>query len=181
MGLDMYLYADKYVSKYSDPEKAKAIKELFPEIPPSNNLDSVNIEIEVAYWRKANAIHKWFVNNVQEGEDDCESYFVSNQKLKELYDTCVAIKTDLEKEGNAYETEIENGYSFKDGVKIPNMIKGIAYRDTSLAEELLPPSSGFFFGSTNIDQWYKEEIDYTVKVLEKLIELKTDFKYQSSW
>ena len=26
---------------------------------------------EVAYWRKANAIHKWFVDNVQNGDDDC--------------------------------------------------------------------------------------------------------------
>lgn len=177
----MYLYARQYVSKYNNPEKAKAIKELFPEIPESENLDSVYVEFEVVYWRKANAIHKWFVDNVQNGEDNCENYFVSNEKLKELYDTCVAIKTDLEKEGNAYETEIKNGYSFKDGIKIPNMVKGIAYHDTSLAEELLPPQEGFFFGSTGINQWYKKDIDYTVEKLSKLIELDTDFQYSSSW
>ena len=26
---------------------------------------------EVGYWRKANAIHGWFVRNVQNGKDDC--------------------------------------------------------------------------------------------------------------
>lgn len=27
---------------------------------------------EIGYWRKANHIHKWFVDCVQDGEDDCE-------------------------------------------------------------------------------------------------------------
>ena len=26
---------------------------------------------QVGYWRKANQIHNWFVENVQDGEDDC--------------------------------------------------------------------------------------------------------------
>ena len=26
---------------------------------------------QIASWRKANAIHKWFVDNVQDGVDDC--------------------------------------------------------------------------------------------------------------
>jgi len=41
---------------------------------------------EVAYWRKANYIHKWFVDNVQNGVDDCGAYRVSKEKLQELYD-----------------------------------------------------------------------------------------------
>ena len=47
-----------------------------------------NTEHEVMYWRKANAIHKWFVDNVQGGEDDCREYPVSNDQLIELRDTC---------------------------------------------------------------------------------------------
>lgn len=39
---------------------------------------------EVAYWRKANAIHAWFVDNVQGGEDDCATYDVSADQLREL-------------------------------------------------------------------------------------------------
>jgi len=39
---------------------------------------------EVGYWRKANAIHKWFVDNVQNGVDECNSYFVTKERLVEL-------------------------------------------------------------------------------------------------
>ena len=35
------------------------------------------IDVEVGYWRKANAIHQWFVENVQGGEDNCKEYDVS--------------------------------------------------------------------------------------------------------
>ena len=37
----------------------------------------------VCEWRKANAIHKWFVDHVQDGEDDCGRYPVSVDKLKD--------------------------------------------------------------------------------------------------
>lgn len=42
----------------------------------------------VAYWRKANMVHKWFVDNVQGGEDDCGSYKVDINDLKELLELC---------------------------------------------------------------------------------------------
>ena len=29
-------------------------------------------ENQVAYWRKFNALHKWFVNHVQDGVDECQ-------------------------------------------------------------------------------------------------------------
>ena len=32
--------------------------------------------VEVAYWRKANAIHGWFVYNIQDGVDDQNEYYV---------------------------------------------------------------------------------------------------------
>jgi hypothetical protein len=51
--------------------------------------------------------------------------------------------------------------------------------------ELLPPESGFFFGSTEIDEWYWNDIEHTIKMLEGLLNdeaLKEyDFEYQSSW
>jgi hypothetical protein len=39
---------------------------------------------EVIYWRKANAIHNWFVKNIQEGNDDCGTYYVSKENLENL-------------------------------------------------------------------------------------------------
>lgn len=88
MGLDMYLKAKRYVSEYTD-------KELYEKI---NSFDfgqkdmMINqIECEALYWRKANAIHEWFVNNCQDGVDDCRDAYVSIQKLKTLRDLCAEV------------------------------------------------------------------------------------------
>lgn len=49
------------------------------------------ISEEVKYWRKSNAIHKWFVDNVQDGVDDCGRYEVSLSQLTELKDICIRL------------------------------------------------------------------------------------------
>lgn len=43
---------------------------------------------EVIYWRKANAIHQWFVDNVQNGNDDCGRYEVTIPQLRDLLEVC---------------------------------------------------------------------------------------------
>lgn len=88
MGLDMYLNADVYVSDYNEKDfpLVEAVKQTV-----TGGLEKFrpkNITFELAYWRKANAIHGWFVRNVQEGNDDCGDYHVSLDKLKELKETC---------------------------------------------------------------------------------------------
>lgn len=68
-------YTDEYVHRYSawDTEKSWGYETIFQN---------------VAYWRKANQIHRWFVENVQNGVDDCGMYEVSKRKLEELLETC---------------------------------------------------------------------------------------------
>jgi hypothetical protein len=39
-------------------------------------------------WRKANAIHGWFVRRCQGGEDNCKEYYVSREQLQELVELC---------------------------------------------------------------------------------------------
>jgi len=50
---------------------------------------------------------------------------------------------------------------------------------------LLPPQTGFFFGSTDIDEWYWADIKDTIKQLKHVLELseksKLSFYYTSSW
>ena len=49
----------------------------------------------VGYWRKANAIHNWFVNNVQDGVDDCAFHDeVTKENLEELRDICHEVLCD---------------------------------------------------------------------------------------
>lgn len=54
-----------------------------------------------------------------------------------------------------------------------------------VAEEIFPPSEGFFFGSTDYDEYYYEMMEHTKEVVEQALE-NTDFDkkfvfYQSSW
>lgn len=110
MGLDMYLEAERYLSELTDGDKASKIRELFPEIKPTGNIDYMNISFEAGYWRKANQIHNWFVKNVQNGTDDCGDYYVSREQLEELKAVC---ETGLEIKNKAGEIlPTKNGFFF---------------------------------------------------------------------
>lgn len=52
-----------------------------------------------------------------------------------------------------------------------------------LAEQILPVSEGFFFGSTEYDEYYFEDIKDTVKIIDRVLQMpeEWDFVYQSSW
>lgn len=41
--------------------------------------------------------------------------------------------------------------------------------DNSKAEELLPTTSGFFFGGTEYDEWYFDDLKYTKEKLEEVL------------
>ena len=103
MGLDMYLHANKDVPLEVATMMAKADngKEWWDaEFRDYNNEswmgntatakagDIVTAVARVGYWRKANAIHGWFVENVQGGDDDCEEYEVSTGQLQQLRAAC---------------------------------------------------------------------------------------------
>jgi hypothetical protein len=84
MGLDMYLTAERYLFAYgndNDSELAQKIALLFPEI---GTLPFKTVTCEAMYWRKANAIHNWFVQNCQDGVDECQTTEVSRAQLEDL-------------------------------------------------------------------------------------------------
>lgn len=130
MGLDMYLYG--VVSNFN---------------MHGYNIGHVKTLIEVGYWRKANQIHKWFVDNVQRGVDNCADYYLDKDTLRELKNLCEEV------------------------LKHPEN-----------AEELLPCESGFFFGSTEYDEWYFNDIQDTIEICNWCLEKDYDyFVYNSSW
>ena len=117
---------------------------------------------EIAYWRKENAIHKWFVENIQNGEDDCRFH-------REI------TKSDLENLKHICKT-ILNTCCVVDGEIMVNSV---------VASELLPTQSGFFFGGTEYDEWYMDGLKYTIDIVDKILK-ETDFNtyaiyYVSSW
>lgn len=155
MGLDMYLHKRIYVGNQHRERKVKVIipdndDALFPIKSINENKISSIIE-DAAYWRKANQIHKWFVDNVQKGVDDCGEYYVTKENLKTLISLCRKDIKTIEKGG--YSTDNIN----------------------------LKPQSGFFFGSTDIDKYFVEDLKDTIDQLEPLLKEEGDFYYTSSW
>ena len=90
MGLDMYLTMKYYIGAEYEWNKITGTVDIYADGQkiPIELKDVKSISVEVAYWRKVNQIHKWFVDNVQAGEDDCREYYVSDEQLKELIAIC---------------------------------------------------------------------------------------------
>ena len=129
-------------------------EEIFKFYAPLRHIGKYNymrIADEVAYWRKANAIHAWFVENVQDGEDDCCPH-------REL------TQSDL--------------------IALRGLCKMVLDEPDS-APDLLPTQSGFFFGNTQYDRWYFDDIRLTIEQIDDILK-NTDFNtealyYVSSW
>ena len=63
--------------------------DMFLERMPRNVKPNYEFNEEIGCWRKANQIHKWFVDKVQDGIDDCEYHReVTEEDLEELINTC---------------------------------------------------------------------------------------------
>ena len=139
------------------------------------------LTMDAMYWRKANAIHDWFVRNVQDWVDECEEHYVSNEQLKRLMNIC---KTILDK-AILKEGILNNWYTIKDWVKTQNKIEWKFIVNSKEICKYLPTSEWFFFGSTDYDEYYLHNIQETYDWLEKEVNSplfdKLDFYYQSSW
>jgi hypothetical protein len=158
MGLDMYLIKRKKGQRPSEGEWDEKV-----------------------YWRKANAIHQWFVDNVQDGKDDCDYYEVKKEQVEKLLSLCNEVIDSIRLEKG----KVFCGRILKNGEWVNEYIDGMVVSDTSVAEELLPTQDGFFFGSTEYDEWYLEDLKHTSEKLEKVLK-EFDFEndylvYTSSW
>lgn len=142
----------------------------FPE------LKSVEIRLSIGYWRKANAIHRWFVNQHGGGVDKCQPIDVGREDLQALLAAAESILATVVKG----EAVIEEGL-FGKYESYPD-----ATLDEELAAELLPSQAGFFFGSTEYDYSYVMDLESTVHQLKAILGHKKlanvgDFTYQASW
>ena len=159
MGLDMYLTKRIWYGGEYKKDDEQTLSFVGP-FATEHNIDSRNVEeivVKGAYWRKANAIHGWFDMECGANSPDsnCQDLFVSGEQLIRLYELCKRTLT-------AYNDD-----------------------DYNKCEELLPPCEGFSFGTYNIDEWYKQDLEHTIEQLKPIIENKDidkyDFYYKASW
>ena len=126
MGLDQYLTAKKYVAKwdYSGGFDSRVITQEFQDLLPMDAPDltrygqfaGITVEYPVGYWRKANAIHNFFVQEVGEDVDDCREMFVDRDILVELRSRCAdVLKADnMEEMAKEVGLETVSGFFFGD-------------------------------------------------------------------
>lgn len=184
MGLDMYLSKKTYVKQWAHNKPSeqyhvtvKKGTKKFDKIKPERV--SYVVE-EVMYWRKFNALHEWFVQNCQDGEDNCQESYVSAEQITNLLGICEKVMESLL-------ASPKKTISIKIGMG-PNgdiMDDQEVYVNTEVAEELLPTQPGFFFGGIEYDEWYMENLKQTIECFKGLIEEDpegyADYSYQSSW
>jgi CRISPR/Cas system-associated endoribonuclease Cas2 len=188
MGLDMYLYARRDLPSHWVPENADSddvgeyisgwefgtpdarrrysklladaqLGKFASEDTPSAYLikkdedSKPQAQVCVAYWRKANSIHNWFVEKVQAGIDECQLSEVSRDQLKQLL------------------------------ASVQEAIAAYQRMDKDQIREVLPPKDGFFFGDVDINEYYLDDLQETIRQIEPLLEAPEDvvFYYQSSW
>jgi hypothetical protein len=188
MGLDMYLSKRHYVKNWDHmkPEEQHqiTIKKNHLKVAYINPKKIDYIVEEAGYWRKANQIHAWFVEHCQEGNDDCKEYIVERLQLQELLDTCILVRDS----SKLVDGNIKNGYTFENGKEKPIIEKGETIEDPSVAQDLLPSAEGFFFGSTDYDKYYMDDINNTIAILEAELSIdyggglnEPEYYYNSSW
>lgn len=162
MGLDMYLSARRYVSKNGWDNGVKAVNPEFDAIAATapdglmkyGEFYGITVTYPIAYWRKANAIHGWFVSNCGNNQDTCQEMYVSLEDLRNLHAVCVQVAANPER-----------------------------------ANKLLPPTTGFFFGTQEVDEWYLNDLHRTIAILDHVIDMKQrvpdefafEVFYQASW
>ena len=161
MGLDQYLTAKKYVSKfdYSDSQNRIITQEYMdllpmdtPDIAQYGEFAGITVTYPVGYWRKANAIHNFFVQNVGEGIDNCQEMWVDRETLVDLRSRCDGVLNADDMEKKAKEVGLET-------------------------------ADGFFFGNTEYGDWYKDDLKLTVEICDKVLDIPEEYSlhYQASW
>jgi hypothetical protein len=189
MGLDMFLYRTKKVDtleiedyekvdnaisnndfdfvsieQIMQPDEYKPAYAEFNEvvIQRGKTFTWLTIFDNIGYWRKANAVHNFFVQECQGGVDECQLSMISKEDLNDLLKRC---KRAL---------KLKDIY-LNDGI----------LKDGEGIENFLPTTSGFFFGGTEFNEWYFEDIAETKKIITKVLK-ETDFDkqaifYRASW
>ena len=204
MGLDMYINRRVRGYRKGDGTLSMSFEDYKSDEWGVGNGETV--ETEVAYWRKANAIHKWFVDNVQDGVDECQESDIDIDTLKRLRDLCMEVFTRMQgmvlripkKDVDKFKEFYGDKKEYKQRIAIdPKNLDAIEYAtgyhvvaDPSACKELLPTTSGFFFGDTEYDGNYFWSLYKTIKMIDRIIAqdeedrkngIIVDYSYQASW
>lgn len=156
MGLDQYLYSETFVSnRDTDPDQFEALLTTSKHTRLAPTLAKVQAHAHALV--SVNVGYWRKVNAVH-------AYFVD--KFADGVDECQRIHVPRE------------------GLEELRNICQTILNDPDRADELLPTRAGFFFGSTEYDNYYFEDLKYTIDTLTRALSDTPDeasFFYQASW
>jgi hypothetical protein len=150
---------------------------------------------EVGYWRKANAIHGWFVRECGNNVDECQEIPVSMIKLLELQALCLTALIKRDQDPTPFE-DTESPKSSRavpvEGEDIGEWLAKQMQMETTIAtmekqfedtSDPLRPVAGFFFGGTEKDQYYYSDLAETAQIIAEAVKEypNGEFVYQASW
>jgi hypothetical protein len=191
MGLDMYLNATRSFSgyDYEGPERKKEFKQLMNSVGSEHWADRqspyATVTFTVGYWRKMNAVHGWFARNCGEPDNDVSMY-VSKDDLIKLKNDCASALLKMPTKvpvsiGTAVSIKTDNPFE-----AIKDLITAEAHSaefNDSNDDDPLRPTAGFFFGSTEKDDWYYDGLRETINIVDKALSLPDEwrFRYEASY
>ena len=186
MGLDIYFHKTKtsvapsFRNNESIETFVKENRELKKSTIPTNTINTINELVENASVEareqlvetiKPYCVYEFYLEDIKTCEKEklaklvdyiiegyCDAYDMYYRKVNFLYaffaealtdEQCVVTKHDVE--------------------TIISHCKEVL-ADHSLAEKLLPTQSGFFFGSTDYNEWYFKDVEYVLEQFTKYLE-----------
>tara|TARA_R110000824_G_scaffold186380_5_gene367673 strand:+ start:528 stop:1043 length:516 start_codon:yes stop_codon:yes gene_type:complete len=171
MGLDMYLLRKTNFYYGTSTEPGITIKNNNYNIQARRISE---ISEEVGYWRKFNALHNWFVTMCQDGNDDCGTHYVSRENLEDLHEALQLI--------------------VRNNPKVDGKYPIVKKEMSANPKNMLPTKEGFFFGSTDYDDNYFDDVENAFTVITNLLSesqptkphgtigpVYQHFYYRSSW
>ena len=137
MGLDMYLEKKNYIGNNYVDKKSKMVKVVVPKNQDGKIFPVGEIKNErVTYITEQ--IGYWRKANA------IHNFFTS---IKDQHESCESIEVTKDMLGMLLDRCT------------------MVLEDRSRADELLPTTSGFFFGSTEYDEWYFKKLEDTINQL----------------
>ena len=186
MGLDQYLHAKNYISSYQDNDKFNELVAQFNanELISNTQFTNAQISFGVGYWRKANAIHGWFVRELAGGVDECQVIRVKREQLETLLVLCHKALADKPKQVPA-----RRPHQVFEGEDVAQALVNITITEQMNAQfnddngDPLRPVSGFFFGGTEKDVGYYDDLRDTINIINRALSMGKEwyFTYQASW
>jgi len=162
MGLDMYLHAKKFIPKVDWEKTSKRTDKGYTTFPQFNKVIASAKMADVA----TNDIHGVGVEVVTaywRKANQIHSWFVKN--VQGGVDNCEDFRVSIEQLRELLGT-CQMALSTKD-------------------PSLLAPQEGFFFGGTDIDEYYWGDIKDTIEQIKHILDVPDiesyEFSYRSSW